>query len=65
MKKKKEEKRYIVAYQEWDDMVIKTMTGEKIRTFIKADCRGDQFGIFIIEGNMIKSGDNKIDLSKL
>jgi hypothetical protein len=65
--KKKEDKSYIVVYlHETDgDIMVERKTGEEIRTFIKGRCQGFQEGITIIDGNLIKSENNKIDLSKL
>jgi len=60
----KKEKTYLVFIEQCDDETICIrMTGERIRQYILE--QNSQGGIAIVEGNLLKSFENKIDLSKL
>jgi len=62
--KKEKGKTYLVFIEECDgDTTCNRMDGGQIRDLVEKF--GSQDGIVIIEGNLIKGFDSKIDLTKL
>ena len=61
--KKLKKKSYLVFIEQCDDdTLMKRMTGTEIRAFVK---KNGPDGIAIVDGQIIKSFNRKVDLTKL